>query len=430
VNGGAAASVAIPDHSYISTSSLGSGNAGSIEIDSQSIALHNGGFISSDGNGGAARLFVGALTIDSGAYVSTSVGNPATNSHAGSILIAGVGGAGSAAQSVSVSGTDSLLLAASTQPSPSGSGQAGSVTIDADQVSFTANGGIVVSTLNGGGGQVAITTRDLTMSSGGSIRGDATGAGGTAGDVTISASNAVRLDAALITAESLANSNAGNVYINAPTVRLSNASEVSAAAVQTGQAGSVRVTANDLYLNARSRIDATSNLSRAGNVELIISDVAWLTDSVISGLSADPVNGGGNFIIRQPKALILQDSQILANSANSAGGNVSITADAIVQDPSSSVTATGQVFEVGSVLSGVLQLRSPTVPDAASRLDTRCTTQQIAERSSMIVRSTPAGAVRDAYLIANSPKRPIDPAISLAAIPLLPCDTADPWQIP
>ncbi len=430
VNGGAAASVVIPDHSYISTSSHGSGNAGSIEIDSQSIALHNGAFISSDGNGGAARLFASALTLDGGAYVSTSVTNPVANSHAGSILIAGIGGTGSAAQSVSVSGTDSLLLASSTQPSPSGSGQAGSVTIHADQVSFTDHGGIVVSTLDGGGGQVAITTRDLTMSSGGSIRGDATGSGGTAGDVTISASNAIGLDAALITAESLANSNAGNVYVSAPTVRLNNASEISAAAVQTGQAGTVRVSANDLYLNGRSRIDATSNISRAGNVELTIRDIAWLTDSVISGRSADPINGGGNFIIRQPKALILQDSQILANSANRAGGNISIAADAIVQDPQSSVTATGQLLEVGSVLGGVLQLRSPTVPDAASRLDTRCTTQQIAERSSMIVRGTAAGAVRDAYLIANSPKRPVDTAITLAAIPFLPCDRANPWQIP
>ena len=45
---------------------------------------------------------------------------------------------------------------------------------------------------------------------------------------------------------------------------------------------------------------------------------------------------------------------------------------------------------------------SALIPDAAAALDTRCNSQQVEERSSMVVRTTPAGAVRDPYLSADA----------------------------
>jgi large exoprotein involved in heme utilization and adhesion len=150
-------------------------------------------------------------------------------------------------------------------------------------------------------------------------------------------------------------------------------------------------------MSGLSQIDATATSSLAGNVELNVSEVAFLQDSVISGLSADPENDGGNFIIQHPQALILQRSSILANSASGAGGNISISADAIVLDTSSTVEATGQVLTTGEILGNVVQLDSPVVVDAAAALDTRCSSQA-SERSSMIVHETPAGAVREPYL--------------------------------
>jgi hypothetical protein len=159
-------------------------------------------------------------------------------------------------------------------------------------------------------------------------------------------------------------------------------------------------------MSGNSQIDATATSSLAGNVELNVSEIAFLQDSLISGLSADPDNDGGNFIIQQPKALVLQRSSILANSGSGAGGNISITADAIVIDVDSSVEATGEVLAVGEVLGSVLQLDPPVVVDAAAALDTSCTTQQVEERSSMIVRSTPPGAVREPYLPADASVAP------------------------
>jgi hypothetical protein len=159
-------------------------------------------------------------------------------------------------------------------------------------------------------------------------------------------------------------------------------------------------------MSGNSRIDATAASSLAGNVELNVSGIAFLQDSIISGLSADPDNDGGNFIIQQPQALVLQRSSILANSGSGAGGNISITADAIVIDVDSTVEATGQVLAVGEVLGSVLQLDPPVVVDAAAALDTRCTSQPVEERSSMIVRTTPPGAVREPYLPADAPVAP------------------------
>jgi hypothetical protein len=103
---------------------------------------------------------------------------------------------------------------------------------------------------------------------------------------------------------------------------------------------------------------------------------------------------------------VLQRSSILANSGSGAGGNISITADAIVIDVDSTVEATGQVLAVGEVLGSVLQLDPPVVVDAAAALDTRCTSQPVEERSSMIVRTTPPGAVREPYLPADASVAP------------------------
>ena len=42
------------------------------------------------------------------------------------------------------------------------------------------------------------------------------------------------------------------------------------------------------------------------------------------------------------------------------------------------------------------------VVTAAAALDTRCNSQQVEERSSMVVRTTPPGAVRDPYVAADA----------------------------
>ena len=151
-----------------------------------------------------------------------------------------------------------------------------------------------------------------------------------------------------------------------------------------------------------SNIDATALQSLAGNVNLTVDGNIQLTRSVISGESASADAAGGSFSVSKPAALILeQGSLISGSSASAAGGNVTIEADAIVIDPTSNVSASGDLFTIGSVLGSTIQIEDPEAVDASSELATRCTPQQIENRSSLVINTVPPGAVRSPYLTAG-----------------------------
>ena len=383
------------------------GAAGSISIRALSLTLDELAAVSvltAGRAGGAIDLGVETLTLAGGATIDARTFE---NGDAGDIAIHGVDGGRTA--SVVVSGASESAIAAglpsriTTGSEGSGldAGAAGSINISADSVQVVDGGVVAATTLDGLGGTIAMDVGQLTVSGNSLVTTRVSGAG-TGGSIDIDADDLVLLDGAQLLADSSGTGASGSVSILAEELRLENGAALSVRSAGAGRAGSVFTDLGSLFMSSNSQIDATAASSLAGNVELNVSGIAFLQDSLISGLSADPDNDGGNFIIQQPQALVLQRSSILANSGSGAGGNISITADAIVIDVDSTVEATGEVLAVGEVLGSVLQLDPPVVVDAAAALDTRCTSQPVEERSSMIVRTTPPGAVREPYLPADA----------------------------
>lgn len=122
--------------------------------------------------------------------------------------------------------------------------------------------------------------------------------------------------------------------------------------------------------------------------------------------------------IEPMQALVLNEgSLITASSAAAGSGNIVIAAEAIAISSDSRVTATGEIFSIGAVLAGVTQIDPPELVDASNELATRCTPQQIENRSSLVVRDTRPGAVRSPYL-------PVDSSADTAAAISVLCRSA------
>jgi large exoprotein involved in heme utilization and adhesion len=389
------------------------GASGSISIRAEDVSLDGLARLSvlTDGRaGGTIDIAANTVSVTGGATIDASTFE---TRDAGAITIHGMDGG--RATSVTVSGvsggtSDSLIAALAGVPSSilsssrgagSNAGAAGDIEIAADSLIVTDGANISAETLDGLGGTITLDVGGMTVGNDATVTAAVSGAGD-GGSIVIDADDRVLLDGGSLLAESTGTGASGSVSIDANELRLQNGAALSVRSTGAGRAGSVFTDLANLILLGHSQIDATATNSLAGNVEMNVSNIALLQDSIISGLSADPENDGGNFIIQKPKALVLQRSSILANSASGTGGNISITADAIVLDTESTVEATGEVLTIGQVLGNVLQLDAPVVVDAAAALDTRCRSQQVEERSSMVVRTTPPGAVREPYLAADA----------------------------
>jgi len=215
---------------------------------------------------------------------------------------------------------------------------------------------------------------------------------------------------------------AGSINAMASNVVLQDGGQISVQSVGDGRAGAVDVTATEMILRD-ARISAEAPGALAGNVVLDVQGYLRLTRSTISGESAAADVAGGNFfianvpsdrsILDQPDAGYLDDimpmqalvlnegSLITASSAAAGSGNIVIAAEARAISSDSRVTATGYIVSIGAVLADVTQIDQPELVDASDELATRCTPQQIENRSSLLVRDSRPGAARSPYLRMN-----------------------------
>jgi large exoprotein involved in heme utilization and adhesion len=81
-----------------------------------------------------------------------------------------------------------------------------------------------------------------------------------------------------------------------------------------------------------------------------------LTNSTISASVLDG-NGGGGSVNIDPQAVILQNSQILANAVFGPGGNINITTNLLLPDSTSIISASSQFGQQGTIT-----IQSPNAP--------------------------------------------------------------------
>jgi len=335
---------------FISSSTIGKGNAGNITIDANNIALDGSSYISSRvftdgvGKGGNIRVNTATLSLLGGSKISTAVsgkgdaGNIFVNARDTIKLdgivgysIAGIqsdvltGGVGNGGNIEVTTGGLSLTNGASIDTGTDGIGNAGNITINARETInidgfgkiFTEQFGEVKLPSNissdisfdgvGKGGDIRINTRELFLNNKGVISSDTFGLG-----------------------------NGGNIFIQATEkIYLSNTNNIDFTQISStvidkarGNAGTINIQARDLSLDNASINSYTSGQGNAGNISIKVEDTLSLNNQAyFSSGTLELVGNGGDIDIQTGKLSLDNDSYFAASTNGQGnGGNIIVKA--------------------------------------------------------------------------------------------------------
>lgn len=227
---------------------------------------------------------------------------------------------------------------------------------------------------------------------------------GNAGTVTVSANDTLIVTGAnsAISTSTFGDGNGGDVRLSAGNrVAILNDGRVSADSggtiggslnSGTGLAGSITITAgNEIVLN-NGQVTTQTLTADGGNITLVAPNLVQLQDSIVSTSVQGGAGTGGNIMI-DPQFVIVNGSSIIANAFGGPGGNITIIANNFL-------ASTTSVIEASSALStpGVIEVRSPEnnvenniaqLPaafiDASALLRGLCTARRTGAPSSFVV---------------------------------------------
>ncbi len=341
--------------SNITTNTYSTADAGKININANSFRLQNGGVLSqaqgnSTGKAGEINITVaGSLELPQSAGIQTST--------------AGIGDAGK----ININANSFLVKnsAISSNTTATGTGNGGEIKITvADLFDLNATGVKTNNLGNGNGGNIQINTNNFYLTNGSQVAASTSGKGN-GGSVTVNATGNVSADGQFIlngdksgfysTVGSLGVGNAGGVEITARSLSLTKGGTISTSNAGSGAAGNITVrTAKDIRLDNQGSIDANTKGGQ-GNIILNSADLILRNNSNITTNATGKVDGG-NITINTGNLVALEDSNITANAQQGFGGRISITAQGIFRSPDSDITA---ISEAGQQFNGTVQFNTP-----------------------------------------------------------------------
>lgn len=286
---------------YITSDSLGGGDAGGVFIDAKTAELRNGVFVSStaldEGNAGRVEFRAGSLTLTNGSFIASDTFSPG---HAGDVVVV----------------ADTLTL--------TGSGDFRSY-ISSD-AAFD----------DGDAGTISITARKLTLDHGAYISSD-TFTFGDAGDVSIKVSDSLSMDNAVISSRTLSGGRAGNITIAAGSVNLDHGAAISSEAARRsrGAAGSVAVTADRVALGDKALISTSSSgAGDAGQLRVAARTSLTLDGGLISSAAELGSTGRSGQLSIDAGALVVRNGGGVSTTSNNANaaGQIAIRADTLLVD--------------------------------------------------------------------------------------------------
>jgi filamentous hemagglutinin family protein len=406
------------------------GDAGSILMNADSIVLSRGGTIASstgtDSNAGIVEINTGSLSLIDGGSIS--------------VATTGAGDAGEltlkVADTLSITGSGSGLFTESTA-----GGKGGIITVDADVIAM--DGGAISAGTGGTGKGGAINIlADSISADNGAVIGSETSGAGAGGNVEIKARGTILLTGGAVvsadqrSAEANTVANAGSILIEAGLLNIKNGGAVTAS-TDDGGGGSISITAHDVVITNDGRIGSSSTGSgfagniaitateklqvidgeitaealqgNGGNITITVGDLVELNRSEITTTVASNTGNGGNISI-DPIFIVLVDSRIIANASAGAGGAIQLTADHILVDSQSIISASSDLGIDGTVaidapdtdLTGGLTTLTTDFLNAAALLAQQCAArggQTVATLTAAGRGALPAGP--DAYQHAN-----------------------------
>ena len=388
-------SLSILDLSQLSGTSFGQGNSGNINITAKDIVNIDGaaeftsGIVSlitegATGDGGEINIQANSLSVTNGGQLVTAtdgIGNAGSINLniSNTVSFDGVGGQDSSGlafpsaafsdvaftavgnggdiniETNSLSVTNGGQLIAITN----GQGDAGNIIINADEiVSFDGIGSNQLSSAAftrvdfdgiGNGGDINITTKQLSVTDGAQLIANSRGQGN-AGNINIAASETVLFDGVgralgggvlqeapsgpITAVQDTAIGDGGDINIITEAIFITNGAIIDAGTFGQGESGNISVEANSVLLDNESSIFAENQSGEGGNINLQVADNITLRDnSFISARAFNDADGGNltidtDFIVAFPSNG--NGSDIIASAERGDGGNITINAESLL----------------------------------------------------------------------------------------------------
>ncbi|HEV2300055.1 MAG TPA: filamentous hemagglutinin N-terminal domain-containing protein, partial [Stellaceae bacterium] len=365
-----------PPGIFSSAAGHSTGKAGRVSVSAGSLTILANGLVSSATftkrkAGSVSVAVAGELTIDGAS------GNP--NSRTG--IISEAAHSGKAGNVIVSAGSLSILDDGSISSGTRRKGNAGNVTVNvAGLLSIDGTGekfftGITSEAFPargrkkaaaGNAGAVSVMADELSIADGGEISSSTSGAGN-GGDVAVAVGGLLSIDGVSqgrrvtgINAQTGRRSTGtgGEVQITAGDIVLSGSGpQITVRSRGSGNAGSIAISAGTTEIFDGASISTMGATAKGGNIILSIGDLLYLSGGEITTSSGGPgvASNGGNITIDPPLVVLADGSKIEANANGGNGGNIGIIANAYFASPDSIVTASSQKGISGTIaISGQL----------------------------------------------------------------------------
>ncbi|MGB7443155.1 MAG: S-layer family protein [Coleofasciculaceae cyanobacterium] len=362
--------IEVSNQALLTTQTIGSGDAGTLIIEAEQLIIENGGQIATAGfmgNGGSLNINAsesviirGVSPVDerspSGLFVQTlGSGNAGTLGidtrrfvveEGGRVLAStrGQGNAGkiaiNASESVDISGIAASGFSSALLTSTSGSGRGGDIEITTSAFRLSDQAVLDARTIaDGESGSIKVNANTLEVTQGGQFLTTTEGSQD-AGDITLIVDEVITLagenSGLFAITEPNSSGNGGSIFIDPKLVMIRDGATVAVDSQGTGAGGGIEIFANSLTLNNQASISAETVSNTGGNITLTVQDLLLLRHNSNISTTAGTAQGlgdGGNITIKTPDGVMAavpeEDSNITANAFQGRGGNIDIEAKGI-----------------------------------------------------------------------------------------------------
>jgi filamentous hemagglutinin family protein len=223
----------------------------------------------------------------------------------------------------------------------------------------------------GSAGNVVINAGNLTVTDRALIRTDAFNSGN-GGTIQIRAVNLLLMNGAQISSATFSSGKGGPVSINASRVNLNDHALITATSFAAGNAGDISVQTNE-FRSVNSSIITEADFADGGNIHLKVEKLVDVFKSQITTNIQSGLGQGGNITI-DPTFVVLNQSQISANTFAGPGGNIRIVANVFFISPDSTVAASSALSTPAPIinLGGILAALPEDVLPATALLQQSC----------------------------------------------------------
>ena len=342
------------DGAQISAGVLGSGTAGEIKVNASEIILSGRSAILPDfyPSGIFSQVLIGTATGNSGKITVTTDNLQVLEGASLTTSTFGIGNAGNLdiiAKNISLFGTNDFSTGISSAVDFGATGNGGILTITSDNLSINNGAQVSVGTAgSGNAGNLFVNAKTIDIA--GKVERGRSGLfanaifdTGNGGDIVVNSDRVTIRDGGLISASNFrSNSTAfpgsgsvGNVTINSPSILLNG--------------GRINI---DSLSGSRGNINLNSTLT-------VLRNASSISTNALGNATGGNIRINTDFLVAVP----LENSDITANSLNSFGGQVIITAKGVIGfqllnrlTPFSDITATSAL---GTQFNGLVEIRSP-----------------------------------------------------------------------